>query len=243
MVNLFRHSIKAIFFYSFLFLIIVPGFLIGLLSMRSIESNLEQEIIVTNLVLARSLATQVDEILSQAEKIMLVTGGMAQEELAAGRNLDSALVTIVEAFPAFSRLQILDNQGIVRHTSRQEDSWIGYDLSRHPTYVNALNQTDQTDFYWSRSHIPIKGKTPSIAVSSRANGFVVIGYLDLAELSRKVRTLASEYGVRAAILDRRVRLNSASIFPTCRLCNRVFKALSHQGAGMMSMGSKPLQRC
>jgi len=172
-----------------------------------IESNLERKIIVNNQVIANALATQVDEILFQAEKIMIVTRGMVQKKLVTAGNLDAALATIVEAFPAFSRLQIVDNQGIVRHCSRGEDSWIGYDLSRSPTYLSAL---DRTDFFWSLSHIPVKGKMPSITVSMKSNNFVVIGYLDLAELSSNVGALASKAGIRAIILDRRGTVTASS---------------------------------
>jgi signal transduction histidine kinase len=201
------HSIRSILASSLIFLIVVPGIGLGLFTLEKIETKLEADIIVSNHVLARSLAAQIDEILSRAEKIIIMTGNMAQETPFRQRKMDSVLATISGSFPAFSRLQILDHQGIVRHSSRRENAWTGYDLSKHPSYIRALNETD---FCWSLSHIPIRGKTPSIVVSRRFNEQVVAGYLDLSQLSRSVGILASKTGVRAAILDRRATVVAGS---------------------------------
>ena len=192
-------SLKGILISSLIFLGVIPGIVSGLFTLNKIASNMEKEIIVSTLVMANSLSVQIVEILSQAEKIVTVTGGLAEDKLAAGQNLDAILITIAKSFLAFSRLHILDNKGIVRHSSREKDSWVGYDFSRHSAYLKALAQDD---LCWSLSNIPIKGETPAIALSRQFEGLVVVGYLDLIDLSHNVAILASETGVRVVILDR-----------------------------------------
>ncbi|MBF0233513.1 MAG: response regulator [Desulfamplus sp.] len=193
-------SLKSILTSSLIFLVVFPGIMSGLLTLNKIASNMENEILVSNLVMAKSLSVQIDEILSQAEKIVSVTGEAALNKVATGSDLDALLIGIAKAFPAFSRLNILDRQGIISHSSRKKDSWIGYDFSRHSSYLGALNKEG---FCWSLSHIPVKGNTPGIAVSRMFDSLVVLGYLDLADLSQNVGILASEAEVRVTVLDRK----------------------------------------
>ncbi|NWH06347.1 methyl-accepting chemotaxis protein [Desulfobacter latus] len=207
MLSFFGRSIKGFFFYALIFLVLFPGLCIGFFSLRAIESNIKEDVKLNNLFVARSLAAQINEVLSRADKIIQVIGHMVQEESAADRDMDAVLARVVDAFPAFSSIQILDRQGIVRYCSRGPYCSVGYDLSRHPGYINALEQDGPC---WSGTHIHIRESVPSITVSRLFNKYVIVGYLDLTELSRHVGTLTAEVGIEAVVLDRHANVAACS---------------------------------
>lgn len=203
-----NRSIKGILISSLLFLVIAPIVILGFFTLEEIEKSLENDVMARNHVMARSLAVQVDEILSRAEKVIGVTGQLARNSLAAPEDLNAVLSATVDSFPAFSHLLILDGNGIIRHSSRKGNSWIGYDFSQHSHFIETVKQTGS--FWWSLSHIPIRGKAPTLAVGRNFGDLLMFGYMDLARLSRNVEALSREVGVRAAVLDRNANVTACS---------------------------------
>ncbi|GBC59583.1 hybrid sensor histidine kinase/response regulato r [Desulfonema ishimotonii] len=193
-------SIRTILIITFLAIIIMPMGIIGIVGKFFIERQLERDMGQNNLVLARALSVEVDEILREAEQVIHVIGSfLSADILADGGETDRFMAVITASFRSFSSVQVLDENGTVVHSSVPEAQQIGYDLSRHPTFVNARNAERAV---WSASFIPLRNSKPTVSISRRFGPYVVAGYLDLSALSKTISNLTGQIGLRARITDR-----------------------------------------
>ena len=203
----FGKSIKGILVWTSLILIAIPVIGIGVVARWSIEGKLEKELSRENAMLARSLGLQVDQILKEAEHLVHMIGLSLSTVLEDSNSVHLFLANVTASNRNFSLIQVLDEKGFVRYSSRPDGGQIGYDLSRHPTYTRALSSGA---FFWSPSFIPLKGREPTVSISKRFGSWIVAGYLDLSRLSRTVEVVAGHIGLRVAVTDREGTVVAAS---------------------------------
>ena len=197
MVN--RHSLKGILTAAFLLSATLPLVGFGAIALSVVARTVETEITARNLVLARSMAGEVDRFLDEPANLLRqihdVVGGHG---LVKPTEVDAYLGTVLKSYPFFNMIQILDEDGIVRYLAPYHRDYVDIEMSGQ-TFFRETRRTGRP--YWSATFRSIRTGQPTISLTRPTDDGMIIGYLDLSALHAITRRARFGAGGYAAITD------------------------------------------
>jgi two-component sensor histidine kinase/HAMP domain-containing protein len=195
-------SLKASLTIKFVLLSIIPILVIGLLADQSISRSLETEISARNLLLTRTLVDQLESfveeplhLLSQIEAVVI------ERKLVAGERIEHYLETVLQEYPYFEIIMLLDRNGRVECLRPFDPDLLGTDMSGQPYFHRQGTVTGrQTDV--SPAFISVRTGQPTVVLSRHTAAGMIIGHLNLETLDRLARGIRLGEKGYAVIADR-----------------------------------------
>jgi two-component system sensor kinase FixL len=187
-------SLKNILTVNFVFVATLPVLIVGLLGLYILTANLEKEIAAKNLLLARSLASEVERFLDEPLRLLTqindvtTLGGLLREDA-----INTYLATVIKNYHYFETIMILDQQGNVRYLAPYNEDLLGSDLSRQDFFRRTQERQQP---YWSPTFLSVRTGQPTLTLSIPAPDGMIVGYLDLTVLNAiiaKVKIGSSGY--------------------------------------------------
>ncbi len=194
-----RHSLKGILTAAFLLSATLPLVGFGAIALSVVARTVETEITSRNLVLARSLAAEVDRFLDEPANLLRqihdVIGG---HRLVKPTEVDAYLGTVLKSYPFFNMIQILDSDGIVRYIAPYHRDYVDIEMAGQ-TFFRETRRTSRP--YWSATFRSIRTGQPTLSLTRPTDDGMIIGYLDLSALHAITRRARFGAGGYAAITD------------------------------------------
>jgi|GEM_PF-2241739 len=175
-------SLKRLLTISSMLLAALPVFVIGFTGLNILTRHLVEEIANKNFLIARSLSGEVDQFLSEPLSLLKQVGEIAHDKpLIKEEEIGRYLGTVVKHYGLFDMLQILSENGVVRHVFPSDPNYLGINLSGLTPFKTTH---DFQEPYWSPTFISIQTGHPTLIVTSPAGLGMVVGYLNLSALKR-----------------------------------------------------------
>jgi PAS domain S-box-containing protein len=194
-----RHSLKGILTLAFLLSATLPLVGFGAIALSVVARTVETGITARNQVLARSLAGEVDRFLDEPANLLRqihdVVGG---HRLVKSAEIDAYLGTVLKSYPFFNMIQILDNDGIVRHLAPYHRDYVAIEMAGQ-TFFRETRRTGRP--YWSATFRSIRTGQPTLSLTRPTGEGMIVGYLDLSALHAIIERARFGTGGYAAITD------------------------------------------
>jgi len=195
----FNYSLRAILLFSFVLVAGLPILVMGFVTVRLISADIAQDVRVNNLLIARSLSSEIHlflhrsfSFLKQVEETVIEKRYIREDEINA--YLDSSLKDRRD----FESLEILDAEGNVSFMSPLNPDVIGINRSGQLFFTH-VRQQDQP--YWSPTFISLQTGKPTLTLAIPVKGGMIVEYLDLASLNSVIEKINAGRQGQAMILD------------------------------------------
>ncbi|WP_417071251.1 sensor histidine kinase [Niveibacterium terrae] len=150
-----------------------------------------------NLAVARALGTQTSYYLAQARQTVEVLAGELQRDQQGSRNLDVQ----VRAGSTFSAIYVVDETDHIREIGIRRgrvSDLLGLDVARNPVVLQARRSKSLS---WSSVYLsPVSGQL-TVALAQFAGKQIVIGEINLQQLSSFVKATAGDSSIQMVVLD------------------------------------------
>ncbi|POR03027.1 hypothetical protein AU468_05575 [Alkalispirochaeta sphaeroplastigenens] len=174
-------SLKQILLFLYLFSTVIPLLFLGGVSYSTLRRVLEQQVLETQHLLSREIASRVsrvafeaENVLTYARAVLLDAGGISGADHA-----QPHLERLVKNYDFFRGLTLLDREGVVRASFPANPEQAGVDMSRQPFF---LERATGEKPLWSRAFVSLETGSPTATISLPLNESVLVGFLDLSVL-------------------------------------------------------------
>ncbi|MCP4350763.1 MAG: response regulator [Desulfobacterales bacterium] len=194
-----RLTFKNTLIFKFVIVALVPFIAIGYIVLRIHSRDMTGEISMKNLLLARSLAGEVEIFLDRPLSLLRQIEDVVEKQaLISEEQTNAYLDTVTENHNFFNMVQILDHNGVVRHVSPFSNDHMEINMSGQPFFKSAVKSRAP---YWSPTFISTQTGKPTLTLSIYSENRIIVGYLNLEILNSITdRIKIGSYGY-AAIVD------------------------------------------
>lgn len=191
-------NLKTRLVLNFFFVTLLPLLLLALFVEMSLSRTIQQRINVENDRLAASLIVDTRRFMTNpVQSISHLELSILGTLVPRGR-VDEFLTAMIDAYPYFEMIEILDAEGRIVHVDTAHRDFIGLDQSSEPFYALARNQVQHS---WSPVFIsPMTGE-PTVALSKLFGDGMISAYVNLSDLGRIVDAVGLGTRDHAAIVD------------------------------------------
>ena len=193
-------SLKHLFTVNFLMVAIAPILAIGGITLYSVTTNMQREIAERHLLLARSLAGEVERFLQEPSGLLRQMASILEEQrVIMPGQIDAYFDSVLAHYQSFESIWMLDASGKIRHLAPYRRDFLLIDASAQEFFHPPVNADD---LYWSLTSISLQTGNPTLTVSLPLTRGRLIGFLNLGVLhaiTKKISIGAQGY---AAIIDR-----------------------------------------
>ncbi|MBN2657660.1 MAG: PAS domain-containing protein [Spirochaetales bacterium] len=195
-----QKSLKNALTMSFIFISLLPVLFIGIFSLQILSRNMQSEIEVKNLLLSRTLSRELDVFQSESMDFLNLIEDLTENRaVAEEREIDELLLSMISINRNFDMIQILDEEGRVRHLAPADESLRLMNLS----YLEIYKSTEETGApLWSPTYISPQSGSPTVILSRPMAKGMILGYLNLDYLSHIVEETDIAGAGFAAATDR-----------------------------------------
>ncbi len=192
-------SLKTILMVNFMLAAILPMLLVGGVTLWLLFQSQEADVKNKNLILARSLAGEVDRFLGEPLGLLAQISDLLQDErILSPSEINPYLDTVLANYPFFNRIEVLNRRGVVEYLSPFRLDHLGLDMSAQPFF--RISQ-QRRKVYWSPCFNSAQTGQPTLTLSYPMNSKTVVGYLDLAALQAIIARVKLGKSGYAAIAD------------------------------------------
>jgi PAS domain S-box-containing protein len=161
---------------------LLPLLVVGLLSLILFARSLTAEIEFKNQALARSLAGEVERFLDEPMAVLAQTETLLGSRLIqVQRQIDVLLASIIDNYPYFESVLVLDRDGRVQHLSPRDSEYLGLNMSGQP-FIRAAREAGFP--VWSQTFISLQSAQPTVALSRPMANGMIVGFMNLQALSQ-----------------------------------------------------------
>jgi len=194
-----RPSLKTILSVNFLVAALLPVILFGLVAAHLMTDHIENEICERNYLLAKALAGEVENFLSEPSSLLeQLERTCDSERFIARHQIDAYLDAVLQSNDFFETILILDVQGNIQHLAPLREELIAINLSGHKFFPATLAQGKP---YWSTTFISQQTGQPTLTLTRPLRAGMVVGYLNLSRLNRVIDKVKLGSTGRARIFD------------------------------------------
>ena len=177
----FHASLKSTLTFSFVLAAMLPILVIGVIAIRSLSAGMESELTDKNLLLAKTLAGEVDRFLEEPMNFLEhMKEVLEKQDLTKSDQINTQLASIIRIYRFFDTLMILDHKGMIRYLAPEDDDFIGFDVSGHD-FFRITNELCKP--YWSPTFISMQTGQPTLTLSLPLRQGMLVGYVNLAILN------------------------------------------------------------
>lgn len=194
-----RWSMKTVLTLTFILLASLPLLGSGYLAINYLSTRMGKEISGKNLLLANSLAREIERFLDQSFSRLdnlahlIETGSLISSE-----NLDNYLELTVSSYSDLELVRVLDSNGIVINLAPFDKNIFGLDMSRQAYCIKA-NQKQSA--YWSNVFISPQTGASTLALAIPFKGGMVVGHLSLFSVRDIIDSVNIGSGASVAVVD------------------------------------------
>jgi PAS domain S-box-containing protein len=184
---------------NFLVAALVPVVLFGLVAVHFMAQHIEKEIRDRNCLLAKSLAGEVENFLSEPSSLLEQLERTCDSTRFIARDqIDAFLEAVLKSNDFFETILILDAQGNIQHLAPLRQDLIATNLSGHKFFPATMTQGKP---YWSSTFISQQTGQPTLTLTRPLRAGMVVGYLNLSRLGRVIDKVKLGSTGRARIYD------------------------------------------
>lgn len=182
-------------------IVILPAFLFAYLSITLMDQKIEANAKQDNIIVSTFINNQVTNYIQMPVNMMyqlkegLLAEGVSESK---SKHINEFLNSIVNTYPCFDTIQVIDNQGIIRNVAPFNQDYLGTSVLYEDFYKNA-DKTGKP--VWSSVFISEQTHKPTVTITLYIKGNVLVGYLDLSKLSKITQGTQSVGDV--SILDKK----------------------------------------
>ena len=186
--------------FHFALIAILPIIAVGVITLWSMYRYMSRDIDQRNLALIRSISTRVSQFIDSQESslrhIAMATLGEGTEVPRWG--IRSFLGSFRDLHPALRSIYLIDPNGYVMNTSPLKFDLLGENISSNP-HVNAALITGKSILASSRPSS--SSHEPPLVIAIPSQRGVVLGFLDLSEITDQIAGLITGREARAVLCD------------------------------------------
>jgi PAS domain S-box-containing protein len=186
-----RTSLRYILTRNYIFLSLLPVLLFGMTTLYLLSGRLTEEVSTQNYSLATSIAGEVNFFLKEPLSLILqMSEVLSTPRLLSQEGVSVYLDSVVNNYPLFEMVQLVNAEGRVSNVAPYEEEYIGIDMSRQEFYTKTLKMKEP---FWSSTFISMRSGSPTLSLSVTTKVGMVVGYLNLDILSSVVQKLSNEH--------------------------------------------------
>ncbi|MGK5095391.1 PAS domain S-box protein [Deltaproteobacteria bacterium TL4] len=186
--------------FNFVLVATLPILIIGIVTLESLSLSLEKEINAKHYLLAKSLNGEVKKFLKEPMSLLKQIQDIVDEKnLIPFSQIDTYLNSVHKNYPFFDGIEILDQEGVVRHLATQNKNFLGYSRSGQPFFRHTHEFRAP---YWSPTFISTQTDQPTLTLSVPLKQGMVVGYLNLESLNSMTDQVKIGLRGYATIVDR-----------------------------------------
>lgn len=195
-----RRSLKNALTLNLVIVSVLPLLAVGLVMLHLLGNSLEDEITQRNLLIARTLAGEVDRFLEEPLSLLRHVGDMIHDEgLLSGGISREYLEMILRRYRTFERILVVDPRGKIKQAAPFREELVGLDVSGQPFFRPVLETGEPA---WSAPFISAETGAPTITLAVPYPGGMLAGDLNLSvlqDIAKRGRIGREGY---AAMVDR-----------------------------------------
>ena len=193
-------SLKHLLTINFLIVAIVPILAIGGIALYSVTTNMRREIASRHLLLARSLAGEVEQFLQEPSGLLRqMVFIVEQQRVIMPDSIDAYLDAVLKSYQSFESIWMLDASGKIIHLAPYHDDFVMLDASAQEFFQAPA---DVHAPHWSLTAISMQTGNPTLSVSVPLKSGRLVGFLNLAALHAIIAKMSIGAHGYAAITDR-----------------------------------------
>lgn len=182
--NKFKKTLKNALTFNFILMTALPILVISFFTLQLLSDNISKQIIEKNHIIAESIAAETDNFLLTADKVIQqAADGVQKIGLENSELSQQYLVSIIENFPYFTSIQIVDEEGVVRMIAPYNLDYVGNNISGKSYYKNTV-ETNQP--FWSTTFMSSMTGQPTITLIRPIKQGMIVADLNLGSLNQIV---------------------------------------------------------
>ncbi len=192
-------SLRTMLLLNFVVVAIFPIIIIGFVSLRNFTFSMQDEITNKNFLLARSLTGEVERFLDEPLDILIrIEDIIDKKEMIPEAKINDYLDSIVDNSDIYDLIQIVDQNGIIKHLAPFDQDILEVSISGHEYYkiTKEINSP-----YWSRTFISPQTGRPTLTLSMPFKKGMIIGHLNLEALNSIIDNVNLGINSYAAVTD------------------------------------------
>jgi PAS domain S-box-containing protein len=179
--------IRSALKFNFILAVVVPFTLISFHILYTMTRRMKEEVTNDQVVLSNSLVREVEYFLEEPMHFLgQIEEILKRKVLISDGRINSYLDTIMIHYPFFDMIQILDGEGVVKYVAPYNLDYLDINLSQQPFYKETVKEGK---IYWSKTFISMPTGYPTVSVTYPLKSGMIVGYLNLAELSKIVKEI------------------------------------------------------
>ncbi len=191
-------SLKNFLALNFMLVAILPLLMVSILSLALMRQSLKQTIANKNLAITRTLAGEVDLFLQEPIRLLQQVRDVIALQNGNGRAIDAHLRTVIDNYRFFDMVQIVADNGRVKHMAPLNQDIVNTDMSGQEFFIASKISLLP---YWSKTFISLQTGYPAVTVSLPMENDIIVGYLNLGILSIMATTLSDDTQGKICITD------------------------------------------
>ncbi len=193
-------SLKNILTIYFIIVAVLPVFAIGLIALHSLSNSMEKEIATRNFLLAKSISSELERFLAEPLTLLKQIKDVVEKKKIIGDpDVNTYLSSIVTHHQLFNMIKILNTDGVVWYLAPYNENISGIDMSNQKYYKDSL-MTESP--YWSQVFISPQVGQPTLTLTLPMEQGVIVGHLDLSDLSKIINKVRIGKNGYAVVVDR-----------------------------------------
>ena len=193
-------SLKHILVINFIVAALLPLAVVGFLALQMLTANMEQEITGKNLLLAESLASEVERFLDEPLSLLLHLEEIIDRSSLIGEtDINAYLAAILRNFTIFDTIMLLNETGRVQRLAPYNEDLMFADMSGQDFFRPEKQGVREP--YWSPTFLSIQTGQPTLTLSLPLKKGSLVGYLNLATLNSIIKKIRIGDNGYAMIID------------------------------------------
>ncbi|MBF0200597.1 MAG: HAMP domain-containing protein [Desulfamplus sp.] len=193
-------TLKKALTLSFLLIALLPVIITGTISLTVMSGMMERDILEKNYEIAKAVAGEISRTLDEPMNIMGAMEAMLiHQRLIQPHELNRYLGTLIQTYPLFDSLKILDNRGVVTQIAPYSKDFVNIDLSSHP-FFRETSITGRP--MWSSPYISPRTGTPTLTLTYPLSKGMAVANINLSYLKNITDRIKIGTNGYAAMVDR-----------------------------------------
>ncbi len=194
-----NYSLKTQMLLNSTLVFILPILFLGYFAFSELTQRINEDVLRDNRIIQNNINNQVYSFIQNPVSMMdQVKKSLSGKLDADDADINRYLGSIVNLYPYFDTIQIVDSQGIVKNVAPYDQDCIGSSKSYEEFFIKADRSGKPV---WSRVFISAHTQRPTVTISFYINGYVLAGDLNLTKVKKITDGVAPEDVEYVSILD------------------------------------------
>lgn len=192
-------SLKNHMLVSNLLIFVLPCLILGHITISFFNEKVRENIQYNNGIIATNINRNIENFVEDPINVITHVGKfLYKKDTINDDNTNAYLNTIKNLYSYFDKIQIIDEYGIVSNVAPFNKDYIGTSMI-HMDYFKKAKKSDKP--VWSRVFISEQTNKPTVTISLHINGNVLVGDLNLSEVTNVIKEVPMKGKGTISILD------------------------------------------